>query len=223
MFNFAISILSLFFLIIVCSMDTKIICWNCQGARYPPFHNFVNECRKDFYPYLFCLFDTQVSIKVDSIVKRIRFPNSFQVEANGFAGGIWLCWDENFLVDILEVYPQLIHVNVCNKQRSYSFFCSFVYVIPQSATRKKLCHFLGSLANCLKGPYILTGDFNSILDSSKRVGGASILKAGCKWFHEFLFNNALRDLGASGAQFTWCRGNLSLRLDRVVCIQNENH
>ncbi|KAA3466548.1 putative Transposon TX1 [Gossypium australe] len=131
--------------------------------------------------------------------------NEEQVEANEFASGIWFGWNENFLVDILEVHPQVIHVKVCNKQRSYSFFCSFVYASPQSATKKKLWYFLGSLVDCLEGPWVLIGDFNSILDSSKRAGGASILKAGCKWFHEFLFNNALWDLGASGAQFTWCR------------------
>ncbi|KAG8503222.1 hypothetical protein CXB51_001179 [Gossypium anomalum] len=82
--------------------------------------------------------------------------------------------------------------------------------------------FFGSLANRLEGPWILTGDFNFILDSSKRAGGASVSKAGCKWFHEFLFNNALRDLGASGAQFTWCRGNLSLRLDRLHRLKSDH-
>lgn len=62
------------------------------------------------------------------------------------------------------------------------------------------------------------GDFNCIIDSYERVGGTNLSHVGCKWFRNFLFTNALRDLGASRSKFTWSRGGLSQRLDRAICI-----
>ncbi|KAG8499532.1 hypothetical protein CXB51_006068 [Gossypium anomalum] len=69
------------------------------------------------------------------------------------------------------------------------FFHSIVYDSPHVVKRNELWHFQISLAI-----------------SKKEKGEASVSRVGCKWFREFLFDNALRDLGASGAKFTWCRG-----------------
>lgn len=46
--------------------------------------------------------------------------------------------------------------------------------------------------------------------------GAPSACVGCYWFRDFLFSNGLEDLGACGAQFTWCHGSLSQRLDRAL-------
>ncbi|MBA0860411.1 hypothetical protein Goshw_017468 [Gossypium schwendimanii] len=42
--------------------------------------------------------------RVDDIISKIWYLTSFQVEANWFAGGIWICWNEDFPVDVLDVY-----------------------------------------------------------------------------------------------------------------------
>ncbi|PPE01476.1 hypothetical protein GOBAR_DD01506 [Gossypium barbadense] len=62
----------------------------------------------------------------------------------------------------------------------------------------ELWHFLNYLAGSVEGPWMLSIDFNSILDGGERQGGASISRVGCKWFREFLFDNALQDFGANG-------------------------
>lgn len=54
--------------------------------------------------------------------------------------------------------------------------------------------------------WLLARDFNSIIDSSERVGGASTARVDCCWFQDFLFSNGLRDLEACAAKFTWCHG-----------------
>lgn len=49
----------------------------------------MKEYRKDLSSNLFCFLEPQVSgVKVDSVIARMGFRNSFKVEANGFAGGI---------------------------------------------------------------------------------------------------------------------------------------
>ncbi|KAK5785567.1 hypothetical protein PVK06_040163 [Gossypium arboreum] len=55
-----------------------------------------------------------------------------------------------------------------------------------------------------------------VLNESERVGAASQSRLGCKWFQTFLFDYKIRDLGYSCSQFTWSRGNLSQRLDKVI-------
>ncbi|KAK5833457.1 hypothetical protein PVK06_017291 [Gossypium arboreum] len=82
------------------------------------------------------------------------------------------------------------------------FFCFIVYASPHATKRKELWHFLSSLAISMEGPWMLAGDFNSILGRGERKGSASISCIGCKWFKEFLFDNALRDWGANSAKFT---------------------
>ncbi|KAA3455618.1 Endonuclease/exonuclease/phosphatase [Gossypium australe] len=141
-------------------------------------------------------------VRVDCVINKIGFPNSFWVEANGFVGGIWIIWNANFLVDILDVHPQF----------SYLFLFS-----PQPYTKQNLWQYLDSLAELIDGSWIIAGDFNAILDSLERAGGAAILQVCCRWFNPSLFNNGLRDLGSSGAKFTWSRGSLSQRLDRAMC------
>ncbi|MBA0752021.1 hypothetical protein Gogos_000902, partial [Gossypium gossypioides] len=55
-----------------------------------------------------------------------------KVEANRFASGIWLYWNENILVDILEIHCYMIHLRIRSKQGPDSFICSAVYASPHS-------------------------------------------------------------------------------------------
>ncbi|KAG8486196.1 hypothetical protein CXB51_019495 [Gossypium anomalum] len=65
-------------------------------------------------------------------------------------------------------------------------------------------------------PWLIAGDFNSILDISERRGSATTTRSGCSLFQDFLFNNGLQDLGCCGSHFTWSRIGLSQRLDRAL-------
>lgn len=73
-------------------MDINIVVWNCQGMGHLRFRNIMKGYRKDLSPNLFCFLEPRVSgARVDSFIARMRFRNSFKVEANGFGGGIWVC------------------------------------------------------------------------------------------------------------------------------------
>lgn len=83
-----------------------------------------------------------------------------------------------------------------------SFFCSVMYPSSHGAKSRELWLLLNYLANSVDGSWVLAGNFNCIINNSERSGGATISQVGYKWFREFLFDNALRDLGACGAKFT---------------------
>lgn len=70
-------------------LNTKILCWNCQGVDHSRFQSFVKEYCKEFSPSLLYLLETQISgVRANNVIAKLGFVNSFRVEANGFASGI---------------------------------------------------------------------------------------------------------------------------------------
>ncbi|XP_039120543.1 uncharacterized protein LOC120256952 [Dioscorea cayenensis subsp. rotundata] len=75
-------------------------------------------------------------------------------------------------------------------------------------------------------PWLIIGDFNSILFPNEHKGGRfSHYSRKARFFRSFVDSNNLFDLNFSGAQFTWCNNQIGLarrwaRLDR--CIANSN-
>ncbi|KAG4179860.1 hypothetical protein ERO13_A10G131300v2 [Gossypium hirsutum] len=170
-----------------------------EGMGHPCFHNFVSEYQKEFQLEIVCLFETRTSgVRADRIISQIRMAWSCRIEANGFSSGIWNLWNEIVSIDILAIHPQMVHMKVCSKNDSSSFICTVVYASPQQRQRKDFWYIL------------------DVLNESERVGAASQSRLGCKWFQTFLFDYKIRDLGYSCSQFTWSRGNLSQRLDKVI-------
>ena len=49
------------------------------------------------------------------------------------------------------------------------------------------------------------------------MGGSVTISGICKHFSDCFHNNGIHDLQFKGPRFTWSRGSLSKRLDRVVC------
>ncbi|TYI31158.1 hypothetical protein ES332_A05G433900v1 [Gossypium tomentosum] len=81
-----------------------------------------------------------------------------------------------------------------NEQNSTWVFCSTIYASPQRNRRHMLWDYLNSMVESCDEPWLIAGDFDSILDMSKRRGDAATFRNGCAHFQEFLFNNGLRDL-----------------------------
>lgn len=125
---------------------------------------------------IFCFLKTRVSgARADSIIAKLGFRNLFRV--NGFARGIWLCWNDDIRVEILKSHPQVVHIRLGDLRNSKHFLCSIVYASPHATTKRELWPFLSSLAATIMEPWILARDFNCILDSTERLGGAPISQA----------------------------------------------
>ncbi|PPR95294.1 hypothetical protein GOBAR_AA25368 [Gossypium barbadense] len=64
---------------------------NKGGTGHPCFQKIIAEYRNEFRPNILCLFKTQISaLRVDGIFGKLGYQNSCRIEANGFAGGIWV-------------------------------------------------------------------------------------------------------------------------------------
>lgn len=131
-----------------------------------------------------------------------------------FLRGIWLLWNDSITVEIKQIHPQVGHMKV---KQGTSFICSSVYASPQLQKSKELWRLLDTFSGNECEPWVLAGDFNSILDGFERLGGANQVNLGCDLFRSFIFKFGLRDMGFSRPCFTWKRGMLSQRLDWVIC------
>ncbi|MBA0635734.1 hypothetical protein Godav_029981, partial [Gossypium davidsonii] len=120
----------------------------------------------------------------DGVINKLRYSNSCRIEANGFSGGIWVFWNDNINVKILGLHYQAIH-------------------IPLRNNRHMLWDYLNSMVESCDEPWLIAGDFDSILNMSKKRGDATTFRNGCAHFQEFLFNNGLRELGYCESRFTW--------------------
>jgi hypothetical protein len=59
------------------------------------------------------------------------------------------------------------------------------------------------LGNSFGGPWLLLGDFNSILSPFEKSGGRNFGSSSHNDFVDFVHSNALVDLGFVGNKFTW--------------------
>lgn len=87
---------------------------------------------------------------------------------------------------------------------------------------------LTSVGNSFVGPWLIVGDFNSILNPGEKRGGGDFGSTSHNEFVSFVNHNGLVDLGFNGNAFTWDnrrhgRANIKERLDRGLTNQDWVH
>ncbi|KAH9707854.1 hypothetical protein KPL70_012694 [Citrus sinensis] len=154
--------------------------------------------------------------KSDHFIKRSGFDKSFRVEAEGFSGGIWVLWKDIFQVEIVASHSQFVHLRISNNNNVLSWLTA-IYASPNPGLRKYLWSELDNLAQTVYGPWILGGDFNTILYDSEKKGGSPTGTGACTLFQSWFNLHNMHDLQFHGPGFTWSRGSLLKCLDRVIC------
>ncbi|XP_039013301.1 uncharacterized protein LOC120142895 [Hibiscus syriacus] len=157
------------------------------------------------------LVETRISrANTEIVINGWNFPNSFRIEAGGYADCIWLCWYDTIHIDISSYHFQFLHCHVTDKRRygRSSFLAIFVYASPNASKQKYCWFYMRTLIDFVTKPWILVGDFNATLSIEDRSGYASssTLEAS---FQDLVFDCGLHDLGHHGPRFTWFNGYYS--------------
>ncbi|XP_074315406.1 uncharacterized protein LOC141651602 [Silene latifolia] len=125
---------------------------------------------------------------------------------NSFANGgrIWLLWNSGLLeVDILDITSQTIHAQITIKGNNIVFRFTLVYGYNKPAETVDLWKSLQRYKSMHHGPWLVGGDFNNLLFSNERLGGAEVILADIKPFQDCLHCCDLTDIKAIGSFFTW--------------------
>lgn len=198
-------------------MNLSCLFWNYQGAASQSFRRTFKMSVQNYKPKLVALCEPRISgIKADDFIRFNGYEYSHRVEVAGFLGGIWLLWRAGLDVTILINHKQYIHFQVSDT-RGLITWVTTIYASPVTSLRKFLWKDLNYLAETIQGPWMLAGDFNATLSTSKSKGSTNSGSRPCKNFQNWFHKHGFCDLHFTGPKFTWKRGSLYKRLDRAIC------
>lgn len=143
------------------------------------------------------------------------------MDAVGQSGGLRLLWRSGIgNVTVVESSDQFIHARLVNETEVLNLVV--VYAAPTVSRRSGLWDKLREVVHDMDGPFVIGGDFNTIVRLDERTGGNGSLSPDSLAFGDWINDLSLIYLGFRGSQFTWKRGRttsnfVAKRLDRVLC------
>lgn len=146
------------------------------------------------------------------------YKNHFSVPPVGLSGGLMLSWKDDVKVDILYSSCNIIDTLVHSKKSS--FYVSFIYGTPKREDRPAFWSKLVELGKARNEAWLLTGDFNDLLDNEEKLGGPLRWEGSFLAFRSFVSQSGLWDLPHAGNHLSWWGMRYShfiqSRLDRAM-------
>ncbi|EOY06956.1 Uncharacterized protein TCM_021518 [Theobroma cacao] len=121
-------------------------------------------------------------------------------------------WNSIHPTDPLEC----LHLKLSLPWLLHPLSATFVYAKCTRQERLELWNCLRSLSSDMQGPWMVDGDFNTIVSCAERLNGASPHEGSMEDFAATLLDCGLIDAGFEGNSYTWTNNHMFQRLDRVV-------
>ncbi|KAI5682801.1 hypothetical protein M9H77_04029 [Catharanthus roseus] len=100
------------------------------------------------------------------------------------------------------------------------YFCvSYVYGLHSIMARRPLWNSLNQFGLFGKQPWLLIGDFNSVLNGDDRQEKLQVSSYEVRDFLDCCIDLGLSDIIYTGAHYTWSNGNAWSKIDRALCNQ----
>lgn len=155
------------------SMSAKIICWNCRGiSARDTCSRILHFIRKD-KPWIICLLETRANHdRVDRFCSKL--PRCWEwaaILAEGYSSGIIVLWNCRIgLATPVAVSRRALHL-ILSPVSSKVSILSFVYNSYRLRSQCALWAELNKISP-LNLPWLIAGDFNSVLTRDEHKGGS---------------------------------------------------
>ncbi|KAL0455409.1 UNVERIFIED_CONTAM: putative ribonuclease H protein [Sesamum latifolium] len=207
-----------------CLSMISIACWNVRGLNRRDHQMAVCDLIREFDIKFIGLLETRVATHNISQIQSFMLHGwNWFVDPNEVGNRIWLAWDvSEVVVDIISVHEQYIHCRIICLRAHYDFLVTVAYglndVVPRRALWSQLVTIMEDVG---EEPWLVLGDFNTVLDHSEVCGHSGDNQAAMGDFRTFLTDSALIPMPSQGAVFSWhnCSdGPRSLwkKLDRIL-------
>ncbi|XP_019244243.1 PREDICTED: uncharacterized protein LOC109224111 [Nicotiana attenuata] len=132
-------------------------------------------------------------------------------------GRIWILWDANSIqFTMLQSHTQYIHGIIKNNSSSKQFAFTAIYGLHTAAHMCDMLEELRKIDSQMDSPWLLTGDFNAVLDKEDRVNGTEIQDNKIKDFRALMEDCRLNELRTVGRTYTWTNNYVFSRIDRAI-------
>ncbi|KAL0751744.1 hypothetical protein Bca101_033747 [Brassica carinata] len=180
----------------------SILSWNCQGAGNTETIQRLRELRRKYFPDLLFLMETkQKSAYIIGLKDILGYDKVFTVEPVGLSGRLALFWKTSLDVDILSANKRIIDLKV--KIGSLSFYVSCMYGDPIRARRNFVWNQLSTIGASRDDAWVLVGDFNELMEGSKKLGGPERHTSTFWDFRNMATNCKIKEMRSKGNSLSW--------------------
>ena len=199
----------------------KILSWNYRGITRPAAVQNLRALIKANNPDVIFLSETKTSsFLVSPILNHLGFYLMTHVTPIGTCGGLVFAWKVSVELKSFISNKNNITSWCYSDPPNSPWILSCIY----SPSKKKIkAAFWGSLTAVGKdfvSPWLCIGDFNFVLDQSKKLGGCLVASSSHYPLKNLIDHHGLVDLRFFGNPYTWCNNRQGLaiikeRLDRA--------
>ncbi|XP_022040503.2 uncharacterized protein LOC110943055 [Helianthus annuus] len=200
--------------------------WNIRGLNRPLKQSEVREIVAENKLDLCAILESHVEVSKLAKVCKFVFRN-WNWTSNGSACSrgtrIILGWNaDNIDVMVIAQTDQIMHTQVMFKATKKVVFCSLVYAENKYQDRRVLWEDICKhKALCHDKPWVVMGDFNSVLNFDDALYGTSKQTIGMREFNDCVQQAELMDINAHGLQYTWNQKpksgvGLLKKIDRIM-------
>ncbi|OIS98432.1 hypothetical protein A4A49_60914, partial [Nicotiana attenuata] len=137
-----------------------------------------------------------------------------------YNGRIWLTWSPDyFQVSVINVTAQAVTCRVTNICEQTNYIMTIVYEYNSKEERKEFWSYLRDISQRNHMPWLIVGDFNTVLKQDDRIGGNPIIIGEIIDFHDCMEECGLIEIPQSGSRYTWSdrheRGRIWSKIDCV--------
>ncbi|KAL0298221.1 UNVERIFIED_CONTAM: hypothetical protein Sangu_3153500 [Sesamum angustifolium] len=213
--------------------------WDSTAVGYflgrKPYYHHLNEYVGSVWPAVkvvtatsncFYFFQFKMEVAMEEVIEGgpWLFHHPSKVEPGMWpANRIWIASDDELLdVDVLNLDAQFIHCRIIMRSAHLSVLATVVYGANDSVSRRGLWQNLVMLAQLISDePWIVGGDFNTVLDMSEVCGASADIHLAMNDFRDCILDTGLIHLPWQGERFSWqncSEGDRSLwkQLDRFL-------
>ena len=180
----------------------RILSWNCQGVGNTPTVRHLQEIQGQYLPEIIFLSETKNKRRyMESVAEKLGFHDLYTVEPIGRSGGLAVLWRDSCKIAIQQANRRLIDMKV--EWQDKSFFLTGVYGDPVKSKRGLVWERLMRIGIKRAEPWLLTGDFNEMVDQDEKSGGVERTAEEGKEFRDMIHACGLRELKHLGYKLSW--------------------
>ncbi|XP_060190580.1 uncharacterized protein LOC132619813 [Lycium barbarum] len=136
-------------------------------------------------------------------------------------GKIWILVADNIEVEVVRDTSQQVTLKLFFHEFNQAIVTSIVYTKCDASDRLELWYSIYNLANTVTIPWMVSGDFNAILNQEEKISGLPVNKNNAEDFAFCINSCELQEVNFKGSPFTWWNGRadnecIFERLERML-------